>query len=143
MAKKPKLELNEGEEVQVKLTHAQPVSGKSGFGDYNMYGVARTDGTEYVFFAPPEIHQIILERRLSKGSMFILRKSNGKFGIVLSGNGQAVQEEPPIQGDGFRQLMEDSLRDAIEATKAVNTVQWDVDSIRGIALTIFIQRARG
>jgi hypothetical protein len=37
--------------------------------------------------------------------------------------------------------MERSLRDAIEATKAVNTVQWDVDSIRSIALTIFIQRA--
>lgn len=45
--------------------------------------------------------------------------------------------------DGFRGVMERSLRDAIEATKAVNTVQWDVDSIRSIALTIFIQRARG
>jgi hypothetical protein len=40
-------------------------------------------------------------------------------------------------------VIEHSLRDAIEATKAVNTVQWDVDSIRSIALTIFIQRARG
>jgi len=38
--------------------------------------------------------------------------------------------------------MERSLRDAIEATKAMNTVQWGVDDIRGIALTIFIQRAR-
>jgi len=38
--------------------------------------------------------------------------------------------------------MERSLRDAIEATRAVHTVQWDVDSIRSIALTIFIQRAR-
>jgi hypothetical protein len=38
--------------------------------------------------------------------------------------------------------MERSLKDAIEATKAVNTVQSSVDDIRGIALTIFIQRAR-
>jgi len=44
--------------------------------------------------------------------------------------------------DGFRDAMERSLRDAIEATRAVHTVQWDVDSIRSIALTIFIQRAR-
>ena len=47
-----------------------------------------------------------------------------------------------IPEDGFRSIMEQSLRDAIEATKAVNTVQWDVDTIRSIALTIFIQRAR-
>ena len=47
-----------------------------------------------------------------------------------------------IPDDGFRDVMERSLRDAIEATKAVNTVQWDVDSIRAIALTIFIQRVR-
>jgi hypothetical protein len=47
-----------------------------------------------------------------------------------------------IPDDGFRDVMERSLRDAIEATKAVNTVQWDVDSIQSIALTIFIQRAR-
>jgi hypothetical protein len=38
--------------------------------------------------------------------------------------------------------MEESLRDAIEATKTVNTVQWDVDSIRSIALSLFIQREK-
>jgi hypothetical protein len=47
MAKKPKLELSEGEEVQVRLTHAQPVSGKTGFGEYNMYGIAKSDGSSY------------------------------------------------------------------------------------------------
>jgi len=38
--------------------------------------------------------------------------------------------------------MERSLRDLVEATKAINTVQWSEDDIRGIALTIFIQRAK-
>jgi len=51
-----------------------------------------------------------------------------------------IPSEVPV--DGFRDVMERSVRDAIEATKAVNTVQWSVDDIRGIALTIFIQRAR-
>jgi len=44
--------------------------------------------------------------------------------------------------DDYRNFMEHLFRDAIEARKAVNTVQWDVDSIRSIALTMFMQRAR-
>ncbi len=47
-----------------------------------------------------------------------------------------------IPEDGYRELMERSLKDAIEATRAVNSVQWDVDSIRAIALSIFIQRVK-
>jgi len=141
MAKKPKLELSEGEEVQVKLTHAQPVSGKSGFGEYNMYGVAKSDGSEYVFFAPDEIHHIILERKLARGSEFVLRKLKGKLEVSFTGNGQQ-HEEKGADDDGYRELMELSLRDAIEATKAVNSVQWDVDSIRSIALSLFIQRVK-
>jgi hypothetical protein len=141
MAKKPKLELNEGEEVQVKLTHAQPVSGKSGFGEYNMYGVAKPDGSEFVFFAPDEVHRIISDRKLSRGSEFVLRKVKGKLEISLTGNGQQHEAEK-VDGDGYRELMERSLRDAIDATKAVNSVQWDVDSIRSIALSLFIQRVK-
>jgi hypothetical protein len=140
MAKKPKLDLNEGEEVHVRLTHAQPISGKSDFGDYHMYGVAKADGTECVFFAPGELHQIISDRKLSRGSEFTLRKVKGKLEIALTGNGHESKEEN--SGDGYRQLMEQSLRDAIEATKAVNSVQWDVDSIRSIALSLFIQRVK-
>jgi hypothetical protein len=131
MAKKPKLDLNEGEEVQVKSTHAQPVSGRSDFGDYHMYGVAKADVTECVFFAPDEIHQIISDRKLPRGSEFVLRKVKGKLSMALTGNGQEPKEEN--SGDGYRELMELSLRDAIEATRALNSVQWDVDSIRSIA----------
>lgn len=140
MAKRPKLEIGEGEEVHVTLTHAQPVSGKNGYGEYHMYGVAKADGDECVFFAPEEIHQIISDRRFSRGSEFVLRKVKGKLEIVLTGNGQEHKEEE--SGDGYREMMELSLRDAIDATKAVNSVQWDVDSIRAIALSLFIQRVK-
>ncbi len=140
MAKKPKLDLNEGEEVHVRLTHAQPISGKSDFGNYHMYGVAKADGTECVFFAPDEIHQIISDRKLSRGSEFTLRKVKGKLEIALTGNGQEHKDDE--SGDGYREMMELSLRDAIEATKVVNHVQWSVEDIKSIGLTIFIQRAR-
>jgi len=63
------------------------------------------------------------------------------FEVVAMAQTPVPQANVPSD-DGFRDVMERSLRDAIEATKAVNTVQWDVDSIRSIALTIFIQRAR-
>jgi hypothetical protein len=39
--------------------------------------------------------------------------------------------------------LEESFKVAIELPKAVNTVQWSVDDIRGIALTILIPMARG
>ena len=139
MGKKPKLELNEGEEVRVTLTHAQPISGKTGFGEYHMYGVVKADGSECAFFAPPEIYRILSERKLSKGSEFVLRKMQGKLSVVFTGNGQPAEEE---KGDGYREMMERSLEDAISATKAVNSVQWDVDSIRSIALSLFIQRVK-
>ncbi len=50
----------------------------------------------------------------------MLRKAKGKLEIVLTGNGQEHRDE--VQEDGYRELMEQSLRDAIEATKAVNSV---------------------
>ena len=57
--------------------------------------------------------------------------------------GQKQDDVPfDVPDDGFRQLMERSLRDAIEPTRAVNTVQWSVDDIRGIAHAILIQRAK-
>ena len=65
--------------------------------------------------------------------------------VTAKVNVEVVAKAPATEAgndDGFRDVMERSLHDAIEATKAVNTVQWDVDSIQSIALTIFIQRAR-
>jgi hypothetical protein len=81
------------------------------------------EAMEKAFFTSPDLHQKIAKAR-----------------APLSQPADVPFEVPE---DAFRNVMEHSLRDAIEATKAVNTVQWDVDSIRSIALTIFIQRAGG
>jgi hypothetical protein len=103
-----------------------------------MYGVEKQGGNEYVFFAPPEIYQISSNRKLARGFEFTIRKVKGEFAIALTGNGQEHQDEGNVDGDGYRELMEQSLRDTVEVTKAVNPVQWDVDSIRAVALSLFI-----
>jgi hypothetical protein len=113
------------------------------------------EGIEKAFFTSGDLHQKIAEAGLKSGDEFRISKTavqSGKkvtarmdFEVVSKAVAPASQADTVaagIQNDGFRDIMEQSLRDAIEATKAVNTVQWDVDSIRSIALTIFIQRAR-
>jgi hypothetical protein len=154
-ATKPKVELALNESATLKLMKDKPYSGENSFGAYYLYSVSH-EGIDKAFFTSSELHQRIVEAGLKTGDEFRITKvaiQNGKkvtakveFEVVSKA--VAVTAQPDVvaasmQNDGFRDIMEQSLRDAIEATKAVNTVQWDVDSIRSIALTIFIQRARG
>ncbi len=151
---KPKLELALNESATLKLTKDKPYSGENSFGAYYLYSVAH-EGIEKAFFTSGDLHQKIVEAGLKAGDEFRISKTavqNGKkvtarmdFEVVSKAVVPASQPgvmPTEVPDDGFRDIMEQSLRDAIEATKAVNTVQWDVDSIRSIALTIFIQRAR-
>jgi hypothetical protein len=109
------------------------------------------------FFASADLHQQIAgaavksgdEIKVSKVAVQDGRRVIGRLDLEVvskaspasseNGNGHTPTESADSR---FREMMELSLRDAIDATRAVNTVQWDVDSIRAIALTIFIQRAR-
>jgi hypothetical protein len=132
----------------------KPYSGENYFGPYYLYSVSH-DGVEKAFFTSPDLHQKIAEAGLKTGDEFKISKAsvqNGKkitakvtFDVVAKATAAALQTpeiSSEVPDDGFRDVMERSLKDAIEATKAVNTVQSSVDDIRGIALTIFIQRAR-
>ena len=151
---KPKVELALNDSVTLKLIKDKPYTGENSFGAYYLYSVSH-EGIDKAFFTSGDLHQKIAETGLKAGDEFRISKTavqNGKkvtarmdFEVVS----KAVPTAPKpgvvpaeIPEDGFRSIMEQSLRDAIEATKAVNTVQWDVDTIRSIALTIFIQRAR-
>lgn len=147
---KPKVEMNLGDSAKLRLLKDKPYSGENSFGVYYLYSVLH-DGVEKAFFASPDLHHTIAEAGLKTGDEFKITKvavQNGKkisskvsFEVVS----KAAHPEASSGNteDGFRDVMERSLRDAIEATKAVNSIQWDVESIRAIALTIFIQRARG
>jgi hypothetical protein len=154
---KPKVEIALNETATLKLLKDKPYSGDNSFGTYYLYSVSH-DGVEKAFFTSPDLHQKIAEAGLKTGDEFRISKvavQNGRkvtarvdFDVVAKVPAPvpapAPQSDIPFEvpDDGFRDVMERSLRDAIEATRAVNTVQWDVDSIRSIALTIFIQRAR-
>ena len=48
-----------------------------------------------------------------------------------------------VPDDGFTQLMQRCVQAAVEIVKEVNTIPWQNEDVRSIALTIFIQRARG
>ncbi len=158
---RPKVDLKLGEIAKLTLLKDKCYAGESSYGSYYLYNVRNEAGVELSFFAPPDVHAMILEAQLKAGDSFRLTKKAVQNGKKVSAKmefeslkkqepvraaPQPRQDEVPAatpEDDRYRQLMVWSLRDAIEATKAVNTVQWDVDSIRGIALTIFIQRARG
>ena len=152
-ATKPKVEVALNESATLKLLKDKPYSGENSFGPYFLYSVTH-EGVEKAFFTSTDLHQKIVEAGLRTGDEFKITKvavQNGKK-VTAKVEFEVVNKTPfsvpdavgPVTTeDGFRAMMEQSLRDAIEATKAVNTVQWSVDDIRGVALTMFIQRARG
>jgi hypothetical protein len=153
-APRKKLELPLNQPVTAKILRDKPYEGENRYGQFYMWGL-EIEGEEMVYFPDKETHEKLLGLQLKVGDVVLLTRTatqNGKkivsqvaVDVILrASNGHSDTAAPEDAGDdGYRQLMEQSLRDAIEATKSVNTVQWSVDDIRGIALTIFIQRARG
>ena len=141
---KPKVEIQLNGTAYLTLLKDKALIGENSYGPYFMYSVQEED-TEKVLFATSEIHTRILEAGLMSGDSFELKKvalQNGsklssKFELsIIKKNGNGQRNDLPEE-DNYRSLMEKSLRDAIEATRNVNSIQWDVDSIRSIALTIF------
>jgi hypothetical protein len=138
---RPKLELNPGEEATVSLIRDTPAVGRSDFGPYYCYSVLSADGTEMSFFATPEIHQVMQDKKLGKGSQFILRRplqTNGKkpkLEIAL------VAKEEVSAKDDFKALLLQSIRDAAEVVRD-SGFQFSNDEMQRLATTLFIQRTR-
>lgn len=150
-----KLDLPLNQPITAKILKEKPYEGENRYGKYFLWSF-EIDGEDTVYFPDKETHEKLIALSLKVGDVIVLTRTvtqqNGKkvvsqvtVDVILrSSNGHSNKAAAEVAGDdGYRQLMEQSLRDAIEATRAVNTVQWSVDDIRGIALTIFIQRARG
>ncbi len=146
-----RLELPLEQPIIAKVMRDKPYEGENRFGKYNLWTL-EVGGEERVFFPDKDANDALVAADLHAGdSVSLMRKAvqNGKklssIVVVQALAREAhTQGEPKAANDGrFRLLMEESLRDAIEATKAVNTIPWSGDDIRSIALTIFIQRARG
>jgi hypothetical protein len=145
-----KVELALNESATLKLLKDKCYEGSNSFGPYYLYSVSHND-EEKAYFATPDVHQHILEAGLKTGDEFLIRKvavQNGKK-VTAKVEFQVVKksEAPPSNGDGgsddqFRDVMEKCLQDAVSVTKSVNTIPWQTEDVRSIALTMFIQRSR-
>lgn len=147
----PKLELKLGEEARVKLLRDKCYEGTNRYGPYYLYNVTH-EGVEKSFFAPLEIHELIVKHGLKTGSEFILRKVAEQNGLKVTAHlsFEPVQTElrapstPSGNGhaDNFKAIMQQSLQDAIEITKAVNSIPFQNEDIRAISSCLFIARTR-
>lgn len=144
-----KVELALNSEAKLTLTKDKCYEGTNAYGAYYLYSVEE-EGEGKSFFASPEVHQQILESGIRTGDQFVVRKKaiqNGRKVIArIDFEVLSKQTTPPPNGEGhqdhFKQLMKECLAEAVEITKEVNTIPWQNEDLRSIALTMFIQRAR-
>ena len=153
-ATKPKVELALNESATLKLMKDKPYSGENSFGPYYLYSVSH-EGAEKAFFTSPELHQRIVEAGLKTGDEFRITKvavQNGKkvtakveFEVVSKAVPPAAQAGTvpgEIQDDGFKELMRRCVQEAVDIVKDVNTIPWQNEDVRSLAVTLFIQRVR-
>ena len=146
---RPKVEIGLNDSATLTLLKEKALVGENSYGPYFMYNVSE-DGTEKVLFATADVHKQVLEAGLKTGDSFELKKvpvQNGKkvtakveFEVVSKQDGNLSVGGPD---DGFCQLMKRCVEEAVSITKEVNSIPWQNEDVRGIALTMFIQRARG
>jgi len=146
---RPKVELALNSETKLTLTKDKCYEGTNSYGTYYLYSVEH-EGEQKSFFATPEVHQAILESGIRTGDQFLIRKKAVQNGRKVSAKIEfeviSRQATPPPNGNGhsdhFKELMRECLAEAVEITKEVNTIPWQNEDLRSIALTMFIQRAR-
>jgi hypothetical protein len=138
---RPKLVLEPGEEALVTLIRDNPVVGRSDFGPYFCYSVLTADNTEMSLFATEAIHSVIQEKKLRKGSKFILRKpiqTNGKKAAMEIA---LVAKEQAVPQDDLKTLLLQSIRDAADIVKEAG-VQFSNEELQRLSVTLFLQRVR-
>lgn len=148
------MEIGPNESATLKLLKDKPYSGENSFGSYYLYSVSH-EGVDKAFFTSPDLHQKITEAGLKTGDEFKISKvavQNGKkvtakltFDVVAKAPVPAPQSpEIPFEvpDDGLKQLMQRCVQEAVDIGKDANTISWQNEDVRSIALTMFIQRAR-
>lgn len=157
MTRRTKLELDINKPVVVEMLYDEPISGRSEFGNYNMYAVS-VKGDEYSFFAPEEVHKelkflrkgataTITKVAQQKGSKLITRYEVDIFNRVPKPSavsvGDVIDEIIPdvqidYEPDEFFHLMKRSYSDALKINTDLNGM---ADPAK-IAITLFIARSK-
>ncbi|MGA2624477.1 MAG: hypothetical protein ABSF91_11530 [Bacteroidota bacterium] len=146
----PKLELKLNESVRLKLLKDRCYEGNNAYGPFYLYSVSNGDGVEMSFFAPAEIHQQIIAHGLAAGSEFILHKKASQNGKKITGElvFEAVPGQSPAKpsngnvADRFKEIMQQSLQDAIDITRSMKDVPFQAEDLRSICSCLFIARTR-
>ncbi len=145
----PKLELKLNESVRVKLLKDRCYEGQNAYGPFYLYSVSTGNG-EMSFFAPADIHQQIIGHELHAGSEFILHKKAAQNGKKITGElvFEAVPGQvsvKPVNGNGadkFKEIMQQSLQDAIDITRSMKDVPFQAEDLRSICSCLFIARTK-
>ena len=84
------------------------------------------------------------EFKISKVAVQNGRKVTARVDFEVVAKAPAVVPPPAdvTLDDRFKQLMQRCVQEAVDIVKEVNTIPWQNEDVRSIALTIFIQRAR-
>ncbi|MBK8944096.1 MAG: hypothetical protein IPM32_02390 [Ignavibacteriae bacterium] len=151
-----KLELEINKPVTIELLYDEPVTGRSEFGNYNMYAVS-VNGNEYSYFAPDEVHKelsylrkgakaTITKVAQQKGSKLVTKCIVDIFNRVPKSNivsiGEAIKDILPTEvedePDEFFHIMKRSYSDALKINSDLNGM---ADPAK-IAITLFIARSK-
>jgi hypothetical protein len=149
---RPKLDLKLNESAEVTLTKDKPYKGNSAYGPYAIYSVNHA-GLEKAFFIPQEMIPEMEALNLRAGDSFTIKKvavQNGKrviskWAVSQSNIAQqpASPNQPPtaeLKTDGLREIMERSLREAVDITRSVPGIPFQNEDIQKIASCLFIAR---
>ncbi len=149
-ATRAKVELSLNQEIRLRLLKDKCYIGENSVGKYFLYSTVNTEtGEEMAFFAPQEIHDIIVEKHLSKDSEFILKKipcQNGSKKISSKLELSLVSSSlptPPSNTDSLKETMLQCVRDAVSIVNEVkDEVAFRAEDLRSLSLTLFIARTK-
>ena len=156
MTQRQKLELQVNNPVEIELVYDDPVTGENQYGEYFLYAVKTSDGSEYAFFPPREVHEALKDLRAGdkalvtkiaaqRGSRIVSKYDvsvNGKSATKVDSadKKEASSSKEVITGDNYYNAMLQSLKDGLNLSEEINGLS--LDHIIRISLSLFIQRTK-
>jgi hypothetical protein len=144
MEKREILNLEVNQKQTLELQFDRPLTGTNKYGEYFCYTVKNGKDTEFSFFAPQKVHEILKDQK--KGTRFQITKTavekNKKlvqdFDIVILNNGvtEKKNESKPEESEYFEAM----LKSYEEATKIQN--KFSAVNLNQAAVTLFIARTK-
>ena len=139
------MELQLNQPMKVRLLKNKPYAGKSEFGSYLLFSV-EVDGEERALFVDADVNKKIQDLNVQSGDQIMLTKiavPNGtkvKSEVLVELIEHQKRTQSTVSGDSLKQIMEQSLREAVEITRSVQGVPFQNEDIQKIASCLFIAR---